>query len=245
MSATFIHTLKPISQAIGLRDYVASQVIQSIFHGQLKEGDRLIVQTMAASMQVSATPIREALVQLNEIGLVQQIPNKGAVCCAFGAKQLEEFFQIRRILEVESVRSVAQHPDLEALQAMSDSTQALLAQKLDGESLNTELAKLDEEFHEYLASTCGSNRLEHEIKRYGMLMHELRLYLGNRRNQQSKAMEEHLTILNALREGESEKAAAGMAIHINSAWEAFDTIMFSEGSAGVTVLDNAGISLKE
>ena len=104
MNANFTHTLKPISQAIGLRDYVASQLIQSIFHGQLKEGDRLIVQTMAASMQVSATPIREALVQLNEIGLVQQIPNKGAVCCAFGAQQVKEFFQIRRILEVEAVR---------------------------------------------------------------------------------------------------------------------------------------------
>lgn len=231
MNANFTHTLKPISQAVGLRDNVASHIIQSIFNGQLKEGDRLIVQKMAASMQVSATPIREALVQLNEIGLVQQIPNRGAVCCAFGAKQVKEFFQIRRILEVEAVRSVAQHPDLEALQFMSDRTQRVLAQKLDGDSLNTELAKLDEEFHEYLASNCGSDRLEHEIKRYGMLMHELRLYLGNRRGQQTKAMEEHLSILNALLDGDSEKAAVGMAIHINSAWEALDTIMFNEGGA--------------
>ena len=50
MNANLTHYLKPISQAIGLRDYVASHIIQSIFHRQLKEGDRLIVQKMAASI---------------------------------------------------------------------------------------------------------------------------------------------------------------------------------------------------
>lgn len=231
MNANLSHTVLPISRSTGLRDDVASRIIQSIFHGSLKEGDRLIVQKLAASMQVSATPIREALVQLAEIGLVQLVPNRGAVCSSFGSKELKEFFQIRRILEVEAVRVVALNPHRDELQHLSMRTREVLSGNLEGESLKEEAAELDDEFHDYLAMASGSERLAHELKRYGMLMHEIRGFLENRRNQQTKAMEEHLVILDALLEGDVDKAMSGMSRHLESACEAVDTVMFADEEA--------------
>ncbi len=231
MRSNLVHQVMPISRSTGLRDDVASHIIQSIFHGTLKEGDRLIVQKLAESMQVSATPIREALVQLAEIGLVQLVPNRGAICSAFGSKELKEFFQIRRILEVEAVRVVALTPHTETLQEYSERTRSVLAQTLDGESLKEEAAALDDEFHEYLALASGSDRLSHELKRYGMLMHEIRVFIENRRNQQTKAMEEHLIILDALLAGNADAAMDGMSKHLESACAAVDAVMFAAKEA--------------
>ena len=224
-------TVKPISRANGLRDNVASQIIQSIFRGTLKEGDRLIVQKLAQSLEVSATPVREALVQLIELGLVQQIPNRGAVCSAFGPKELNEFFQLRRILEVEAIRSVAKNPRVVELQVLADRTLSALSQKIEGKCLCAEVAALDAEFHDYIAVNCGSERLTHELKRYGMLMHEIRVFIDTPGDQQDKAMEEHLVMLKAILARDADAAAEGMSVHIDSACEVVSEIMFaSKGS---------------
>ena len=81
---------KSVAPKKSLRFDVVGQVLTAIFGGQLKAGDRLIVTRLAADFGVSATPAREALLELTHFGVVELLPNKGAVVRPLGPQQVRE-----------------------------------------------------------------------------------------------------------------------------------------------------------
>ena len=92
----------PLTQSIGLRDSVAERLLVAVLDGSVQAGDRLVGQRLAAQLGVSATPVREALIELATLGFVELLPNRGAICCEFGPPELRDIFQVRRILETEA-----------------------------------------------------------------------------------------------------------------------------------------------
>ena len=86
------------------RIWVAKKILQLIFTGEFKGGDRLIEEEVAEKIGVSRTPVREALGELAGIGVIRLKPNHGAIVREFGAKQIREIYHIRNILEAEATR---------------------------------------------------------------------------------------------------------------------------------------------
>ena len=86
----------PVSRG-SLRDQVTSRIMAAIFLGRFHSGQRLVVQDLAKAYQASPTPVREALVQLASHGLVDLLPNRGAVVQPFGAQEIREISQIRSL----------------------------------------------------------------------------------------------------------------------------------------------------
>jgi DNA-binding GntR family transcriptional regulator len=72
------------------------------------------VQRLAELYQVSPTPVREALVELASLGLVDLLPNRGAVVRPFGPQEVREISQVRCVLEVEATRCACGRIDLVA-----------------------------------------------------------------------------------------------------------------------------------
>jgi DNA-binding GntR family transcriptional regulator len=81
-----------------LRGQLVTRVLRSIFSGEVRGGDRLVEEELAAAYGVSRTPIREALGELAAIGMIHLKPNHGAVVRPFGPEQLIEIYHVRRIL---------------------------------------------------------------------------------------------------------------------------------------------------
>src|SRR4051812_22032295 len=96
---------KPLEGAVlsprALRHAVVKHLLHKIFVGRLPAGERLVVQKLSAEFGISSTPLRESLVELESVGVIEISHNRGATVMPFGRSELQEIYQLRRILENE------------------------------------------------------------------------------------------------------------------------------------------------
>jgi DNA-binding GntR family transcriptional regulator len=87
-----------------LTDQVYGIILESIMNGELPVGSRLRVRDLAAQVGTSVMPVREAIRRLEEAGLAEREPHKGAVVKGLTLAELVHVYQVRRLLEVEAAR---------------------------------------------------------------------------------------------------------------------------------------------
>lgn len=200
------------------RQTLVHQVLSKFFQGEYEPNQRMTVQSLAREWDVSATPVREALVELEGIGIVDIYPNRGAVLRNFGAKQLHEICQVRRILESEATRCACGHITPHELSKLTEVFSELATAKRTV-TWSERTQEWDDYLHELIYRQCGSERLSHEINRYRILYRTLRQVRHSKRQtvKNYAYMEEnaeHLKIVQALAAGDPEKAAQAMNDHL-------------------------------
>lgn len=222
----------PISRG-NLRSQVTSRILKGVFQGRLRSGQRLIVQGLAKAHGVSPTPVREALVELASMGIVDLLPNRGAVVRSFGAQEVEEISEIRRLLEVEATRRSWGRIEPAELDAL-ESDLARLAARAHDQEWDREIRTVDTRLHGVIAESCGLARLTAEIGRYSGLFRALRDVSHGRdawtNYSRSNDIPEHRAIVRALRSGDAEDAARAMDRHIRSAASNLIAVMFGDGT---------------
>src|ERR1700710_2327397 len=97
----------PLRTAGSFRRTVEDAVAAAIVSGELAPGTMLTAPTLAARFDVSATPVREALLNLEKRGFVEIARNKGFRVTEVGADDLREIVQIRQWLEAPPMRQLA------------------------------------------------------------------------------------------------------------------------------------------
>jgi DNA-binding GntR family transcriptional regulator len=106
-----------------LTDQVYSMIHEAIMNGELPAGSRLRVRDLAEQVGTSVLPVREAIRRLEEAGLAERSPHKGAVVRELTLEELVHVYDVRRLLEVEAARLGAQRiipEDCEKMQAEYD-----------------------------------------------------------------------------------------------------------------------------
>ncbi|HWL06792.1 MAG TPA: GntR family transcriptional regulator [Planctomicrobium sp.] len=219
-----------VNRTKGLRSDVVSQVLLAIFRGDLKAGDRLIVQRLADDFGVSATPAREALLELAGFGAVDLLPNRGAVVRPFGPPQLREIYGVRALLETEATRLACGNIPVKKLEVLRRETVRLME---EGDSLrwSERSVRCDRELHSLIAECCGQYYLAYEIERVGKLVRVARGLLEEKRSLQELAHREHLVLIDALLQAEITAATNAMTHHIKSASATLIEGAFSSESA--------------
>ena len=101
------------------RQAIVESLLADVFGGQLRPGQHLVTQDLAVRFGVSHTPIREALIALAGVGVIDLLPNRGALVRRVTAKDVREVCQVRRILECEATRRACGRIALRALAAGS------------------------------------------------------------------------------------------------------------------------------
>jgi DNA-binding GntR family transcriptional regulator len=221
---------RPVAQR-ALRETVVASLLSAIFAGQLRESDALNAQRLAHELGVSATPVREALVELATIGMVETRHNRGSFVRSFGPVELRDIYHLRRVLEAEATRCACGRLPMGALrQTKQEMTELLKHQKRMGWSELTMAA--DRRFHQLIAKYCGSQRLAEEIGRYNTLMQCIRDVVGNQSYAQQRALPEHLQIIEELLRNEPDEAAAAMVRHIESSADTVARSLFPSADAG-------------
>jgi DNA-binding GntR family transcriptional regulator len=220
---------EPVARG-NLRQQVTWRLMTGIFQGRFRSGQRLIVQDLARAYQASPTPVREALVELASLGLVQLLPNRGAVVQPFGPQEIREISEIRRLLEVEAARRAAGAVPPGELADLRDELLDLGALPRD-EAWDRRAREADTRLHGLIADSCGSRRLAAEIGRYLTLFRSLR-DVSHQRDawtnfSRSNDVPEHLAIVAALVAGDAEEAAGAMDRHIRSAANQLEDVIFS------------------
>jgi DNA-binding GntR family transcriptional regulator len=215
----------------GLREQVTERLLTAVFEKRFASGEHLVVQRISEVYGVSPTPVRESLVELAGLGIVDLLPNRGAVVRAFGPRQLREMSQVRRVLETEATRcasSQIDRPELEPLLAELTGLQAMPA----GQARDRRARAADTQLHGLIADRCGNPRLAAEIQRYLALFRALRnvSHLRDSWNdfRRSNDVPEHLKIVKGLITGDGERSARAMEQHIRSVERTLTAVMFEE-----------------
>lgn len=170
------------------RGRVMDQVHNAIIQGHLKPGDHVTEEYLTAKLGVSRTPIREALILLQNEGLVVHYPNRGFFVKAFSPQDIDEIFTMRTALENLTAELI--------IDRLRDSAfQALNALIMDQESClrrgETDKARLaDMQFHQYLVDYSNHSIL---IRQWGTIVAQVAAIL-NIRGEAFEAFDEFLAI---------------------------------------------------
>jgi DNA-binding GntR family transcriptional regulator len=217
----------PMLSPKALRHEVVKHLLGEIFDGRLPAGSRLVVQKLSARFGISSTPVREALVELESVGVVEISHNRGAVVRPFGPEQLREIYQLRRILEAEAARAACGKMEQAELARLRKELLALAQDHVESAPWSAAAMDVDCRLHHLIATHCGSDRLAGEIARYNVLVQGGRELVGNQRQAQDKAVQDHIAILDALLANNADESARQMARHIDSTAAHVEAIMFA------------------
>ncbi len=99
-------------------EYAYAILRQAILEGLIRPGERLVLDQLAEQLQLSRTPIREALLLLEADGLVQRRPKRGLIVRSYTEKDIVEVYRLRAILESAAAREALAHIGEEELQRM-------------------------------------------------------------------------------------------------------------------------------
>jgi DNA-binding GntR family transcriptional regulator len=206
-----------LSQSPPLRDQVYDALETLIIDGVLEPGQRLTEGDLAERLGVSRNPVREALNALSRAGWVELRPRQGAYVRPQTVEEVDQFFHVRGLLEAESARLAARR----ATPEMVESLRALLA---DGEKAleagdEDALLTANSDFHAEMVTVSG-NRVLGEI--LGLLDKRLRWYFAPvvvQRGPHSWA--EHTALVDAIAEGDVERAAETMRLHTEATRAAY------------------------
>lgn len=168
---------------------------------------------MAQLFSVSRTPVREGLLELAAMGMVQLRRNCGAVLQPFGPQQLSEIYAVRTLLEAEAAHLAAGKLPPAQLDSLRGAFELLQKENLPDEGW-----KLDQLLHTTIAVHSGNKRLGEEINRYTLLVQTMREAAGKVLSGiQSTSIKEHLDILTHIARGDAPGAGAAMKKHLQQA----------------------------
>lgn len=208
----------------GLRDDVYDRILQLLLSGEVVPGARLSIDTVARELDVSPTPVREALVQLERTGLVTREALKGyRVAPPLGAAQMAELFDARVMVETTAARlaTPADTEMLEALRAAEDEHRAAGARiiaALDAGTRDLELATdyfaKDAAFHRIVLAHCGNRYLVDMSESLGAQLHRMRQVVGQGVTDVREAIAEHDAIVEAFSGADPAAPERAMRNHI-------------------------------
>lgn len=213
-----LETLGHLSTPVHLaRSVIESTLAEAILDGRIVSGTPLRQLELAEVFGVSRMPVREALLALQARGLVDHVPNKGAVVVEVDPADVVNTYRIRAILEPEALRGSI--PRLEAVD-IDHARQALIA--MDGEPPLAELGRLNSEFHLALYRRHPNAKLLRLIT--SELADEdryLRFHLAELGTGQL-AQDEHRQMLDHAVHGAIDEAVAVLQRHISAAGDTIE-----------------------
>jgi DNA-binding GntR family transcriptional regulator len=192
-----------------------SFIREGILLGYLKKGQHIVERELVDLLQVSRTPVREAIRQLEKENLVAHYPYRGCVVVGFSAKDIMEMYELRILLECFLMRKIVEFVDVSALQMLKQKVQEEHdGDKAAGEeySKNFHMRLLALVRHRWLSQFLG--QLEEYIARFHVLS-----FL--RQGRKEDAFLEHLSILDALIAKDAETSAQLMTKHLEASLKAF------------------------
>ena len=140
-----------------LREQVTQAIRMKLLTGQLKPGTRIVEQEMAEELGVSRGPVREALRQIEQEGLVEYASHVGCFVKDFNAQDVYEVYLLRANLEILSVKMCDGKFSSQTIERMEQIVQRMAS--IEQVEQFDEIIDNDNEFHECIIRECGLNRL--------------------------------------------------------------------------------------
>jgi len=193
--------MKRIKVVRDLKSQVYKNIKDSILNRSLLPGTQLKESELVKKLGVSRTPIREALSQLAQEGVIEIFPNKGAFVKSWEKEEVVEVLIIREVLEGLAARLACAHLTVD----MIDKIEKHL---VDYQESRISYEQADERFHSDIINASKSRRLMELIQSThdNLEMMDMRKVNFENSERIQESMKEHYQIIDALRKCDKEKA---------------------------------------
>lgn len=201
-------------------ELVRDTLRNAILTGEIVGGARLVQADLADQLQVSTTPVREALRSLAAEGLVQLDAHRGAVVRRLTQDEVTEIFDLRCLLEPEALRRAIPR----VTEAQLDEA-AEIESRMSAETDPAAWLVLNRRFHGVFTDAAASDRLRQMLK---MLQDSFAAYtvssIMHDSSRRDRANEQHRVLLQAVRDRDAEGATAAMVEHMMVTTEIIATL---------------------
>ena len=207
--------LKPITGArVSLAQLVGEALERAIANRELKPSTRVTESELASQFSVSKTPVREALLRLQVMGIIEPDGVRGGRIVQPSGSSIREAYELREALEVHAARLAA----VRAGPATVDRIQAYADESLAGAQSGDVGAfrRADRAFHQHIAMACENNRLATMIDNALVLTWTLRLRDVPMADDSLECASQHQTVAVAIRDGAADRAAEAMSNHLRT-----------------------------
>ncbi len=197
---------KQIEHHQTLREKILGTIRDAILKGDLKPGEKVAEPELAERFGISRTPIREAFRQLESEGYLTVVPRKGAVVAALSERDVEEYYEVKSILEGYAAELAAANLTEKELVKLESINQRLkqLAQKGDVKVF----FRVHQEFHEIFLKSAGNIKLYDLILQLGKKFNRLRMASLSIDGRMAISVTEHDKLLKAFRNHDGKAAEA-------------------------------------
>ena len=197
-----------------LAERIYAQLKDDIFEFRLLPGDRFSEGEIAERMAASRTPVRQALYRLEREGYLEVYFRSGWQVKPFDFAHFEELYEVRIVLELESVKRLCERPAGELPEALEQLRRTWIVQPEQRLQDGREVSRLDERFHCQLVEAAGNRemaRLHAEVSEKIRIIRRLDFTQGPR---VEITYEEHARILGAILSRRCEEAQLLLKTHI-------------------------------
>ncbi|UYQ66174.1 GntR family transcriptional regulator [Streptomyces peucetius] len=195
-----------------LRDQVAHALRAALISGELRPGEVYSAPGLAEDFGISATPVREAMLDLAREGLVEPVRNKGFRVTEVNERDLDQYTEIRILIEVPMIGRITRSAAVEDLEALRPVADEIVRAAREHDLIG--YLEADRQFHLSLLALAGNDRL---VETVGDLRKRSRLYgltTLDERDQLIPSAEEHLELLDLMVAGDAKGAEKCMTRHL-------------------------------
>lgn len=205
----------PMTQTdTNLRGRAYEEIRRRILASELPPGSALSEYQLSASLQISRTPIREALRRLEGEGLVVAIAQRGTFVAEMSARDIMEIYQVREQLEALAARVAAERIGQEGASILEAELIQALASLADTPGL---ALAADSRLHKQLIAVTQNQRMQNILSTLDDQVHIIRSLASSSAARIHQMTAEHLEIIRAVRAGDADGAEGAMRRHLRSA----------------------------
>ena len=188
-------------------EYLYSEIVNN----RIKPGSALSEMEIAKTLQSSRSPVREALMALENEGLVWRYPGRGCFVREISMRDIAEIFELRILLETTALRHSCQYIAPEELTFVE---QKFLS--LEGDISPAEYYEADRLFHELIWENCGNARLVSFLRTLSGQVEWIRRLAAARPERFARSRQEHLEVVAAIKAQDVDTACALLQKHIEN-----------------------------
>ena len=207
-----ISGIQKVEKTASLRDRIRESLSGAIMSGELAPGAMVTVPLLAAEFEVSATPVREAMLDLEQRGFVRSVANKGFRVTAVSEQDLRDIVELRQLLESPIVAGLAGNIPADGMAKWRDLADVIIEHAESGNL--TGFIEADRDFHLGLLALHGNDRLVPLVKELRSQTRMIGLVKMTNSPQLSKSGREHHEILDLLESGDSDALQSLMVTHL-------------------------------
>lgn len=203
-----------------LADSVYESVKAMVMDHAIKPGARVGIEALARTLDVSPTPVREALARLESDGLVTKRSLAGYRATDLLTRQgLDELFEMRLLLEPRAAALAAEHANEQQLDAIEDLVEQMRGLPVSGDrhAVHRDFAGIDQRFHDAVAQAANRPLLADAVGRLHSHLHIFRL--TSIPGAGGVTLDEHDRVLRAILRRNPGRSADAMAAHLRGSLE--------------------------